>query len=291
MVDRRNMVWPVSCTGAQLAETLRSAANATHSVSGGATDVVDGYLRWAADQVRMLQGMLSPSDLDRLITTPRYWATQADRTSVLTIVNVITDELQHRRRVLEATAEAVAQQAAAWSPNDGQFTNYVLIDTNFWMEKTLSDLDALDWHQALADAAGPSHPAMQDELRIVVPLLVIDELDEKSHRRDTRPKVLGATKFLYKLLADNPGTPRQIRAEHPARGAVTAQLLFDPLDHRRLPNNDDELVERLLVLRDFIGHPAQQMFFLTQDGGAAFRATASGLMARHAPTPPRLKDN
>src|SRR3546814_2495006 len=100
----------------------------------------------------MLQGMRSPSDLDRLITTPRYWATQADRTSVLTTVNVITDELQHRRRVLEATADAVAEQAKAWSPNDSQFTNYVLIDTNFWMEKTSSDLDALDWHQALADA-------------------------------------------------------------------------------------------------------------------------------------------
>jgi hypothetical protein len=283
------MVWPMSGTGDHLAETLRSAANATHSVSGGATDVVDGYLRWAADQIRMLQGMLSPSDLDLLITTPRYWATQADRTSVLTTVNVITDELQHRRRVLEATADAVAQQAEAWSPNDGQFTNYVLIDTNFWMEKTSSDLDALDWHQALADATGPSHPAMQDELRIVVPLLVIDELDEKSHRRDTRPRVLGATKFLYNLLADNPGKPRHIRDETPARGAVTAQLLFDPLSHRRLPNNDDELVERLLVLRDFIGHPASQMFFLTQDGGAAFRAGASGLMPRHAPTPPRTK--
>ena len=165
----------------------------------------------------------------------------------------------------------------------------MLIDTNFWMEKTSRDLDALDWHQALADATGLSHPAMQDELRIVVPLLVIDELDEKSHRRDTRPKVLGATKFLYNLLADNPGKPRQIRDETPARGAVTAQLLFDPLSHRRLPNNDDELVERLLVLRDFIGHPASQMFFLTQDGGAAFRAGASGLMPRHAPTPPRTK--
>ena len=65
------MVWPMSGTGDHLAETLRSAANATHSVSGGATDVVDGYLRWAADQIRMLQGMLSPSDLDRLINELR----------------------------------------------------------------------------------------------------------------------------------------------------------------------------------------------------------------------------
>lgn len=147
-MDRRNMVWPINGTGAQLAETLRSAANGATSMSGGATEVIDGYLGWAADQIRMLQGMLSSSDLDRLITTPRYWATQADRTTVLTTVNVITDELQHRRRVLEATADAVSQQAEAWSPSDGQFTNYVLVDTNFWMEKTSSDLDALDWHQA-----------------------------------------------------------------------------------------------------------------------------------------------
>src|SRR3546814_11327452 len=143
------MVWPMSGTGAHLAETLRSAANATHSVSGGATDVVDGYLRWAADQIRMLQGMLSPSDLDRLITTPRYWATQADRTSVLTTVNVITDELQHRRRVLEATADAVAEHAQSWSPNASQFTNSVVNANNFWMVKPTSDLHAPTCTQTL----------------------------------------------------------------------------------------------------------------------------------------------
>lgn len=128
---------------------------------------------------------------------------------------------------------------------------------------------------------------MQEELRIVVPLLVIDELDDKSHRRETRPKVTGATKFLYSLLADRPGEPRQLCAGTNQRGTVNAQLLFDPLRHVRLPNNDDELVERLIVLRDFIGHPARQMFLLTYDGGAAFRGGAAGLMHRHAQTPPK----
>jgi hypothetical protein len=290
-VDRRNMVWPMSGTGQQLAEMLRAAANATHEVSGGATDVVDKYLRWAGAQVRMLQGRLSPADLDRLITTRRYWATLADPTSVLTMVDVLLDELQHRRMVLEAATDAVSQQAAAWSPRDGQFTNYVLVDTNYWMEKGADDLEAMDWHEAVANASGPSLPAMQDELRIVVPLLVIDELDDKSHRRDTRPKVTGATKLLYSLLADHPGEPRELRAATGQRGAVTAQLLFDSLGHVRLSNNDDELVERLIVLRDFLGHPSRQMFFLTYDGGAAFRAGAAGLMHRHALTPPKLKNS
>src|SRR3546814_15014897 len=112
----------------------------------------------------MLQGMLSPSDLDRLITTPRYWATQADRTSVLTTVNVITDELQHRRRVLAATADAVAAQAKAWSPHDRHFTNYVLIDPNFLMAKPSSDLHALAWPPSPAAATVPIPPALQNHL-------------------------------------------------------------------------------------------------------------------------------
>lgn len=290
-MDRRNMVWPVSGTGQQLADILRAAANATHEVSGRATDVVDKYLRWAGAQIRMLQGRLSPTDLDRLVTTPRYWATLADPTSVLTMVDVLLDELQHRRNVLEATASAVSHQAMAWSPRDGQFANFVLLDTNYWMEVTAHELEAMDFHEAVAKASGPSHPAMQDELRVVVPLLVIDELDDKSHRRETRPKVINATKFLYNLLADRPGEARELRPATHQRGAVTVQLLFDPLGHLRLPSNDDELVERLVVLRDFLGHPAQQTFFLTYDGGAAFRAGAAGLMPRHASTPPRLKSS
>lgn len=286
-MDRRNMVWPVAGTGEQLARTLQEASNAANNaMSGQGFEIIDNYLRWAGDQIRMLQGQLTAADLDRLITTPRYWATMADPMSVSTMVNVIVEELQHRARVLTAAADAVANEAAAWRPLDGRYSNFVVVDTNYWMEQKAS-LSTLDWHQALAEATGSGQPAMQEELRIVVPLLVVDELDGHSHNASKRPKVTGVTQFLYALLADQPGLPRQVREETPDRGAVTIQLLFDPLSHLRLPNNDDELIERAVVLRDFLGHPHRQVFFLTHDASAAFRAATAGLMARRLPTLPR----
>jgi hypothetical protein len=286
MLDRRNILWPVSGTGKDLAQLLKTAAGATH-VSGGASEVVETYLKWAVDQIRMLQSRVSPTDLEHLITTRRYWATLADPTSVLTMVDVVLNELHRRREVLEASAAALIQQADAWAPRDGQFTNFVLVDTNFWMEKGTEQLADLDWHDEVSRASGRGAPAMQDELRIVVPLLVIDELDAHSHRRETRPKVLGATRFLYEALGDRPELSQLLRPASTSRGAVTMQLLFDPVSHVRLPHNDDELVERLVALKEFLGHPDQQMFFLTYDGGAAFRASAAGLVARHAKTPSR----
>ena len=64
------------------------------------------------------------------------------------------------------------------------------------------------------------------------------------------------------------------------RGLVTAQLVFEPHAHTRLPNNDDEIVETAVRFRDFLGHPSRHVFFLTYDAGAAFRSGHAGLMPR-----------
>ena len=121
---------------------------------------------------------------------------------------------------------------------------------------------------------------MQDELRLVIPMLVIDELDSLTHRGNIRPKVIGATRWLYKHLGTTPGRPAMLTPASPARGVVTAQLIFEPHAHTRVPNNDDEIVETAVRLRDFLGHPPRQVFFLTYDAGAAFRSGNVGLMPR-----------
>ena len=80
--------------------------------------------------------------------------------------------------------------------------------------------------------------------------------------------------------APAPDRPATILSETSGRGAVTIQLVFDPPGHTRQPINDDELIERTIAFRNFLGVPDRQTFMLTYDAGAAFRAESNGLMPR-----------
>jgi len=281
------MIWPAVGTGERLAALLRDAAMSGENCTNGRGDeVIVNYLEWVGSQVRMLQSVLPPHDLDRLLTSPRYWAVLDNPVPTSTIVASVIEEVQFRVRLLSAAAEAVSSEVQAWRPRSGKFTNLVVPDTNFWMNVD-QPLSTFDWQDLLESSPGPSFPSSGDEIRVVIPLLVIDELDHLGHRSDKRAKVNGVSKYLYGLLGDQPGVTQFIRQRSAGHGELTMQLLFEPLGHVRLSNNDDELVERAAVLRDFLGHPAQQVFFVTHDAGAAFRATNRGLMTRHLATPAR----
>ena len=275
-----HVIWPTSGTGADLAEALASAAtDGTNRLSGTASDIVNGYLTWVSNQVRMLQARLTADDLDRLLTSPRYWATLANPLAVPSTVSAVIEEVQYRARLMNEAVTELTQATEAWRPVDGLYTNLVVVDTNFWIEQ-VNSFDKTDWHEVVNSADGPSAPAMQDELRLVVPMVVIDELDALTHKSNLRPKVTGATRWLYRHLGNAPARPAMLTAATDTRGVVTAQLVFEPHAHTRLPNNDDEIVETAVRLRDLLGHPAKQVFFLTYDAGAAFRAKHAGLMPR-----------
>lgn len=276
----RDVIWPTSGTGADVARTLGEAAtDGTNRLSGSPADIVDGYLTWVSNQVRMLQARVTTDDLDRLLTSPRYWATFANPIPVPSTVSAVIEEVQHLARFMNEAATALTEATEAWQPVDGVHTNLVVVDTNFWVEQEDS-FDGIDWHELVNSADGPSAPAMQDELRLVIPMVVIDELDSLTHKGNLRSKVIGATRWLYKHVAGAPARPATLTRATDTRGVVTAQLVFEPHAHTRLPNNDDEIVETAVRLRDFLGHPPKQVFVLTYDAGAAFRATHAGLMAR-----------
>lgn len=62
---------------------------------------------------------------------------------------------------------------------------------------------------------------------------------------------------------------------------MTVELLFDPPGHRRLPINDDELVDRALAVQSLAGR-------VTFDTGQASRARAAGLqVVKRKPEPSR----
>lgn len=128
----RHLSWPTSGTGADLAKTLGEAAAAGMSrLSGAPADIIDGYLTWVSDQGRMLQGRLIAGDLDQLLTSPRYWATLANPIPVPATVSAVIEEVQYRARLMNEAATALSEASEAWRPVDGEYTNLVVVDTNF----------------------------------------------------------------------------------------------------------------------------------------------------------------
>lgn len=279
-MDQMSMVWPIGADGDWLVGALREASSHANGVlSSVATTTVDQYLRWVSEEVRMFQYRLAPAELDRLFTTPRYWATLANPTAVLTGMQAITNEVQHQQRLLTSTADAVEQMLGFLNQHGGDDNIYVVPDTNFWVEHNDSFND-IDWHKELIGNPGPGRPKATDRINVIVPMLVIDELDGLSHRRETRPKVARINRYLYEKMAQAPWKPTELDPGENSQGPVSIQVLFDSFRHVPLPHNDDEIVDRLRAVRDLVGASAEECYFLSYDRGAVFRATAVGHMTR-----------
>ena len=212
--------------------------------------------------------------MDRLLTTPRYWATVANPAASSVTAMGVRMEIEFRTRLMRTAATNLRTLVQSWRAKDGQYSTLVAFDTNFWVDHNES-IQSTDWHGLL----GPKQSG-QDELRIVVPLIVVDELDKLTHNSRTRSKVVPVLREMYELLGRSPWHPVETIAKEQGRGDVNLQLLFDPPGHVRLPLNDDELIARVVALRDFLGVPVKQCHFVTQDRGAAFRASAVGLGTR-----------
>src|SRR6478672_6625729 len=119
----RYVVWPTNGTGADLAKALHEAAtDGTNQLSGSPADIINGYLTWVSSQVRMLQARVPTGDLDRLLTSPRYWATLANPIAVPSTVSAVIEEIQFRARLMNEAATALRTAAEAWRPVDGDYT-------------------------------------------------------------------------------------------------------------------------------------------------------------------------
>lgn len=119
-------------------------------------------------------------------------------------------------------------------------------------------------------------------LHLVVPIAVIDELDDlKESRSNARHRARLTLALLDRALPGGIGRG-QIREEDYEqldvggipRGRVTAEILFDLPGHVRLPILDDEIIDRGLAVQAFAARPVT---LLTYDTGQSTRARAAGL--------------
>jgi predicted ribonuclease YlaK len=112
----------------------------------------------------------------------------------------------------------------------------------------------------------------KDDLTLVVPLIVIDELDnlKRTGTKEVRPRARGALKLIDGFFATR-NDRLTIAVPTIDHGGVSVRLLLDPPRHVRLPHADSELIDRAAPI-DLVDHISNPVIFVTGDTGAVIRA-------------------
>jgi predicted ribonuclease YlaK len=179
---------------------------------------------------------------------------------------LINMELRLRTQALDDIIKDLQSLNPQWAADD----LYVVLDTSVYIEHD-DKLEKLDIAPDLT-------PFPDKRLHLLVPMVVIDELDGIKNKGEElkRWRAAYAIGVLERIFSPDQRMRGLLReGEYGIRGAVDMEILYDPPGHIRLPVNDDEIVDRALAAKPLAG---KAVTLVTFDTGQAFRA-------RHADLP------
>ena len=273
-----------------LIQTLDSTRTEAFNLRGGggahtAHKRLLAYLEWAGRAARMLRGRISDKDLASLVFNRRYellLASAGTLTSsdveVQRVVNdLVSQELDQRVHDFDEAIKTLKAYKERWR-NVGDL---LVLDTCFYVEHPdeLPDAD-------LAGLTAATTPGWA--MHVLVPLLVVDELDRLKRDNQARSRARTALKTLdevFRNVSEERPMGRLRDGNSSGLGPVTMELLFDPPDHERLPDNDAEIVDRALAVQILSG---REVTMVTYDKSMALRARHQGLKdlwLSHPPAP------
>lgn len=237
--------------------------------NGNAGERWEAYVNWVNDTVVGLRGLLTPGTIEGLFLTPVYWR----------LVETSYIESPHIGRVVDrevADRHQAVQAAVGWLENRFNartHARFVVADTSFFIHG--DKLEDADFRPVARVRERPIH--------LFVPMVVLDELDRLKDSGKQRARWRAAyTLAVLERVVMMPGEPAELQAEDYSaldsggipRGRVMVEVVQDPPGHRRLPLEDDELIDRSVALQALCGEPVT---FVTFDTGQAMRARTAGL--------------
>lgn len=196
------------------------------------------------------------SDIWRTLLSDRYWHIQVLDASSARPFPVVSNEARLQ-------ADRLEHLAGDLEIFEGQFRlppgcAAAVPDTNALLH--YRRFDEVDWTKIVHSPT----------VRLVFPLIVIDELDDLSFRSSAVSD--RARSVLRSIRHHRENRPPDETCS--LRQNVTTQILVDPLRHNRLANNDSELLERVEHLTASVG---QAVTLITADYGLQLRAGVRGL--------------
>lgn len=131
-------------------------------------------------------------------------------------------------------------------------------------------LKQIDWQSIASD----------NMARVVIPILVVDELDKrKRYRQPTRGRASQTLRTLDKAYSD----PRSTATLTPriSTDSASMHLLLDPPRHVRMPDPDRELIDQTIALGI---EASRTVTLVTFDTGMMLRARADGVNVAKPPS-------
>lgn len=221
----------------------------------------DAYVQWATLTEGRLRTILSTLDAAVFFDGPRHRdiCSMTPGSQLLPMISAEIQTLSDRFGTLACELDSARKLFKGPS-------KWVIPDTSFYIEDS-DKIEDVDFHP-LANTVGP--------VAVLIPMVIVDELDQlkRSSSRDARWRAGYSLAVIDRVVRDPP-LPGILHPEAymPPRGQVTLQIVFDPPGHRRLPINDDEIVDRCLACLPF----TRDLMIITYDTGQSTRARAAGL--------------
>lgn len=263
----------------QLRDSLHQLWTDAYNIRGGTYgsgfEQLTRYLNWTSGAVKVLTSQIKSADIDRLILTRGYnrlLSLAAPSSAVgghtVSVLNeMLNVEVSQRIDDLAAARDSLSDAINKWA----DMPTLVMPDTSVYIQHE-DKLASLDFAELIPGEVFPL-----GRLIVLVPIVVIDELDRLKESRDESARwrathTLGMIDGLFQRT-DRPALIRDPEP-HAWRGPVLMELVLDPPGHVRLPIEDDEIVDRALAM-GAVTECAVKL--ITFDTGQALRARSAGL--------------
>jgi hypothetical protein len=255
----------------RIEHNLRVASSEmTQLFSLNGIELFNKYIQWVNSHVRMLAGQISEDSIDTLLRTRGYWSLRgADPASLgNNLSDTIRREMEGQKHGIDLAADEVQTQRQRWSGLNMEPVA-LLLDTGVVEEYATRLLD-VDWHQ-LANLSPHRY------IYLVVPRVVVDELDRHKQSRDQnarerRKNARAAIKSLWGMFGSHELASTFTRIDLIPTRQGRVELLNDAIEHVQQLDPDAEVLARSQSLAAYI--PVK---VVTLDTGMALRGMASGI--------------
>jgi len=254
--------------------TTESAINAINETIGESqqpynlpftdtTGKLTAYLNWVETAQKRLRTVFADTELEDSLLARAYWHI-GNPSTAQSLSRLINEEIVFQAgfaniptdshgRLGETVSRLRALRRLADRPG-----RICVLDTNVLLHYTL--FDQINWPERLSVEA----------VRLIIPLVVIDELDEKKYARRTefQDRARKLLILIDRFADQSPDGYASIRE------GVTVEVLPDEEGHLRAASNDQETLERCELLNQVTG---QQITLITGDSGARINARSRGI--------------
>lgn len=218
------------------------------------------YLTWADGAERQLRQLFA-ADLTEGLLSDRYWHIHQISPTTEGWAYLVRAEVDAQlARLTEIITKLQQLQELASKPG-----RIVVPDTNVLLHYKL--IDQMPWAQVVG----------YSNVRLVIPLLVLEELDNKKYLGTD--KIARRARTALKSFDSHLEEIQQGGAAR-VRDNVTVEVFGDDEDHHRRSNPDEEVLDRCVLLQQAVGEPVT---LVTADYGMRLRASARGMQVTPMP--------